>query len=362
MDRSLLRTLIRHVLRGFAPGSQKPKRAHRAALLGSAESLECRELLAMVGVDVINFAFAPNPVTIHQGDTVHWVWDMNNLSTTSVAGSAETWDSGVHDAEFTFDHTFTHVGTFTYYSTTQGHDQGNGTATGMTGTIIVLPPATLMMIMVMPSNFSISAGTTQQFMAMGMYSDNVMTDVTDDVTWSSTSTSVATVSSAPGSRALVAGVAPGVSQISVSLGGVMGSTELTVAQAPLVTLMDEKLVFNKKHLVTGIILGFTGALDVTDADNVANYSLAPLDTKGSGSAKIAKTARLRSAVYSPASNTVVLTPRSPFSVAKPLELGVSAELPMGLHDSAGRLIDGNHDGQTGGNALIVLRRNGASLS
>jgi plastocyanin len=52
------------------------------------EALEARSLLATVTVDVINFAFNPDPVTIHVGDTVQWVWQADDHSTTSVAGSA----------------------------------------------------------------------------------------------------------------------------------------------------------------------------------------------------------------------------------------------------------------------------------
>ncbi len=106
------------------------------------EALETRSLLATVTVDVINFAFNPTPVTIHTGDTVQWVWQADNHSTTSVAGSLESWDSGVHNTGFTFDHTFTQAGTYVYYCTIHGVDNGNGTASGMSADIVVLPSVT----------------------------------------------------------------------------------------------------------------------------------------------------------------------------------------------------------------------------
>ena len=71
------------------------------------------------------------------GDTVHWVWQSNFHSTTSVKGSAEQWDSGVLNSGSTFDHTFTHAGTFVYYCTVHGQGNGNGTAGGMAGKIVV---------------------------------------------------------------------------------------------------------------------------------------------------------------------------------------------------------------------------------
>ncbi len=106
------------------------------------DRLETRNLLATVTVDVINFAFNPDPVTIHVGDTVHWVWQGDDHSTTSVSGSAEQWDSGVLNTGATFDHTFTHSGTFVYYCKIHGEDNGNGTASGMSADIVVLPSPT----------------------------------------------------------------------------------------------------------------------------------------------------------------------------------------------------------------------------
>jgi plastocyanin len=80
-----------------------------------------------------------NP-TIRVGDTVHWVWQSFDLhSSTSVAHIAESWNSGDHGTGFTFDHTFTNVVNFDYYCDIHGFDNGNGTAGGMHGTVIVQP-------------------------------------------------------------------------------------------------------------------------------------------------------------------------------------------------------------------------------
>jgi plastocyanin len=119
------------------------------------ETLEDRKLLATVTVHVINFAFNPSAVTINVGDTVHWVWDTNNHSSTSVAGIPEKWDSGVQNAGFTFDHTFSNVGTWAYYCKIHGFDNGNGTAGGMSGTVTVNSAPTLDSIAVTPANPSV---------------------------------------------------------------------------------------------------------------------------------------------------------------------------------------------------------------
>ena len=53
-------------------------------------------------------------------------------------------------------------------------------------------------IAVVPSNPSIAKGLTQQFMAMGHYTDGTSADITSQVTWSSDNTGVATVAERAG--------------------------------------------------------------------------------------------------------------------------------------------------------------------
>jgi plastocyanin len=97
-------------------------------------------------VHVYNFSFSTNPAggpitdaTVQVGDTVHWTWDSGFHSVTSVAGSTESFDSGIVGDGSTFDHTFTHPGTYHYYCILHGFDAGNGTASGMAGIINVVP-------------------------------------------------------------------------------------------------------------------------------------------------------------------------------------------------------------------------------
>jgi hypothetical protein len=92
------------------------------------------------------------------------------------------------------------------------------------------------------------------------------------------------------------------------------------------------------------------------------YRLATAGKKGSFTAKNAKVIPLKSTAYSAASDTVTLTLKKPFKLTKPVQLQVSDLSPSGLQDSLGRLIDGNHDGQPGGNAVAVLGRGGATIS
>jgi plastocyanin len=97
-----------------------------------------------VDIHIYDFGFGtaahtPSDPTIQVGDTVHWIWDASNHSTTSAAGQAESWNSGVLPVSSTFDHTFTQLGTFNYYCSIHGFDLGNGNVGGMSGFITVVP-------------------------------------------------------------------------------------------------------------------------------------------------------------------------------------------------------------------------------
>ena len=50
-----------------------------------------------------------------------------------------------------------------------------------------------------------------------------------------------------------------------------------------------------------------------------------------------------------------------FAVTKLVQLQINGQPPAGLQDGAGRLIDGDHNGTPGGNAVAILSRGGASI-
>jgi hypothetical protein len=88
---------------------------------------------------------------------------------------------------------------------------------------------TLKSIAVTPANPSLPKGETQQFTAIGTYSDNTTQNLTSQVTWASATHSAATISA----TGLATAVATGTSRISATLGSITGSTALTVIAAVL---------------------------------------------------------------------------------------------------------------------------------
>jgi trimeric autotransporter adhesin len=110
----------------------------------------------------------------------------------------------------------------------------SGTVSGSTG--LTVTAAALISITVIPSIPSIANGTSQQFAATGIYTDNSMQPLTASVTWSSSDTSVASISNASGSNGLASSASQGAVTITATLGPTSGSTALTVTPATLVSI------------------------------------------------------------------------------------------------------------------------------
>jgi trimeric autotransporter adhesin len=103
-------------------------------------------------------------------------------------------------------------------------------------TVLTVTSATLVSIEVTPTNPSIANGLTAALQATGIYTDHSTHDLTGSVTWSSSVASVASVSNMSGSNGLATTVNPGSTMITATLGGISGSTNLTITAATLVSL------------------------------------------------------------------------------------------------------------------------------
>ena len=88
----------------------------------------------------------------------------------------------------------------------------------------------LEIITVTPSNPSIVQGSTQQFFATGIYSDDSVADLTSSVTWSSSNSLVATISNSTGSQGIATALATGSTTISATdpATNISGFTTLSV--------------------------------------------------------------------------------------------------------------------------------------
>jgi streptogramin lyase len=93
-------------------------------------------------------------------------------------------------------------------------------------------PVVLQSIIMTPANPTVAVGLTERFVATGHYSDSSIRDLTSSVTWASSNTNVAPISGAGVATAQNVGT----STIRATLGGVVGSTMITVSPAALVSI------------------------------------------------------------------------------------------------------------------------------
>ena len=85
--------------------------------------------------------------------------------------------------------------------------------------------AVLRTIGIMPGNpLGINSGTQLQFSASGYFSDKSVQDMTAMVIWTSSDTSIATISNAPDSKGQALAVSRGYCSISATLDGISSST------------------------------------------------------------------------------------------------------------------------------------------
>ncbi len=125
----------------------------------------------------------------------------------------------------------------------------------------------------------------------------------------------------------------------------------TAANGPEVLWMQR---FGYHRMRTRIVLRFSEPLDVTTAQDPANYRIIAPGKDGKFGTRDDTRIRVKSAVYDPASQTVTLRPRIRLNVHRRFQVTVGASVPHGVRDLKGRLLDGDRDGLPGGNYKTFL--------
>jgi hypothetical protein len=136
-----------------------------------------------------------------------------------------------------------------------------------------------------------------------------------------------------------------------------GSFTLYVLPQPVtvtsLTIATVKVGTGKKaRKTTGLVLQFSAALNMTQAQSLTAFHLLSGKVKKSRTT-YSKPVPLSSAIYNASAHTVTLIPKSKLNLAQPEQLRITASL---LTDSLGRPIDGNHDGQPGGDYVVILSK------
>ena len=142
-------------------------------------------------------------------------------------------------------------------TTTIAASSGNVTGTAT----LTVTAAVLRSIAVTPTNPSVPKGVGQQFAATATFSDNSTQDVTNAATWSSSDTSIATISNAAGSRGAAQTLGVGNATLTASYSGYSGSSVLTVTAAALSSLAVSP---SQPSVPKGLSRAFTATGTYTD--------------------------------------------------------------------------------------------------
>jgi hypothetical protein len=193
----------------------------------------------------------------------------------------------------------------------------SGSITG--SVVLTVTSKAVTSIAVTPANKSVAKGVSVQYVAMATYSDSTTGDISSAATWSSDTTSVATVSNASGSKGLASTVATGSANIkATSSNGVVGSTKLTVTDKVLnsvaVTPANPSIPngTTQRFLATGTYSDGTTA-DLTESSGWTSSNTTTADvstasgTKGLATAKATGTTTIKAAATGTISGSTTLT-------------------------------------------------------
>ena len=162
---------------------------------------------------------------------------------------------------------------------------------------------------------------------------------------------VGLLATAPGALATLGGVSS--SALVIHENAPIMTVNPPTAPAPVtvasVALQNEVVSKHKKASV--IVLHFSGALNAADAGSPLLYSLAPETIAKKHIVKLGKPVAQAQAVHNATTGSGTPTPKKILVVNPPQPLQINA---AGLFDALGRPLDGNHDGQPGGNIIATL--------
>jgi uncharacterized protein YjdB len=192
--------------------------AGTATITATSEGKSGTSTITVTVMPVATVTITPTPASVNVGQTVQLTATLKDANGATLTGRTVTWSSsstGIATVSSTGLVTGVAAGSVTITATSEGK---SGTAS----VTVVLPPVAT--VTVTPSTQTIAVGQTAQFTAtLKDANGNVLTGRT--VTWSSSSTGIATVSAS----GLASGVAAGSATITATSEGKSGTASLTVS-------------------------------------------------------------------------------------------------------------------------------------
>jgi trimeric autotransporter adhesin len=218
---------------------------------------------------------------------------------------------------------------------------------------LTVTSATLASITVGPSTRTIAPLTQLNFIAVGTFSDSSTQIITQDVTWASSATGVATVSNTAGSYGAAAGVGHGTANISAALMGVTGMAPLNVTNA---TLTSITLTPSTAGLATGSTLAMNAVGNFSDGTTQNISTVATWSTSSATVATVNSFGEVSGLTSGPVTITASLggvNQNSSLTVESLTSIAVSPTTPSFANDTSyplqatGTLADGTTQNLTG---------------
>ncbi len=193
-------------------------------------------------------------------------------------------------------------------ATGQSAGTANITATyqGITSNMaaVLVTSFPLSTITVSPSAGQVPEGVALQFTALGTFANSQTENLTSNVTWASSQPSIATVSNATGQQGLAEGVTAGTASISADFAGIVGSANLNVTTATLVSIA---ITPANSHAPVGTTVSFDAKGTFSD------QSVVDLSTQVTWSSSVPAVATINSAGLANTAGTGQTTITATFS-------------------------------------------------
>jgi Big-like domain-containing protein len=102
---------------------------------------------------------------------------------------------------------------------------------------VIVQSSPLQSIVITPSPANVPEGMTIPLVATGKFADGTTQNLSSNVTWTCTPSSIATVSNVPSFQGIVTGVAPGAATVTAVFGGIVGTSTVNTTNATLISIV-----------------------------------------------------------------------------------------------------------------------------
>ena len=252
---------------GVVPGTATITASIQTSVSGTSTTISGKVDVEVSPKKITNIAVTPTAPTMHRGETQPFMatatYDDSSVGDVTTQATWTVGDGNILSVATSG----ASIGSVT--AKLVGQTTVTATYAGASGstTVLVIAP-TLRSIALTPSSATVAShGGTQSFVATGSYADGTTAILTDSVTWSSSDSTILTVSNSVGTRGVATGVVAGTATVQATLDGVVGSANVTVKDIKLLSIAIAPASLSVPAGVTSKLTA-TGTYDDTSTKDV----------------------------------------------------------------------------------------------